>query len=258
MKPWAYALPAFAMAAQWIVATAHGESDPSTATVIATATRASGGLAAARAIAALEYRLHIIEATFEVDAVYVVDRRGRMRIDVSVAGRRVYTECFDGTHAWQMDRDGVVTASSPDGKAALWHGTQNPGQILALAELPAFGHRVELAGVQTIDGTAYDVLRLTLSDGFVGYRYLDRRTHLIARGRDTTALHPDVDATRIPSETIWSDYRRIDGVMRPFLSTHRNVATGQWLQTVRVIGIRRLPSLPDDGFVPGSVRAPAR
>lgn len=249
---------AIAVAGFMLATTAPAASNASTAAIMDAATRASGGLAAARAIPALEYRLHIIEATHEADAVYVVDRNGRMRIDVAIGGKRVYTECLVGRDAWQMGGDGVVTASSAKGRAALWHGTQNPGQILALAELPAHGHRVDYLGTETIDGVAYDALRLTMSDGFVNYRYLDPQTHLIVRSRDTSALHPDVDATEKPSETIWSDYRRVDGVMRPFVSTHRNVDDGQWLQTVRVVSIRTLPALPDTMFVRGSLRGASR
>ncbi len=229
-----------------------------TRAVVDAATRASGGLAAARAIAALEYRLHIKERTYEADADYVVDRKGRMRIDVSIDGERVYTECLDGEHAWQMGRDGAVTASSASGRAALWHGTQYPGQILALAELPARGHRVNALGTQTIDGIAYDVLRLTMSDGFVTYRFLDPRTHLIARSRDVRALHPDIDPATAQLETTFGDYRRIDGMVRPFLSTQVDLRNGQWLQTTRVQSIRSLPALPDAWFERGSLRAPVR
>lgn len=219
-------------------------------------TRTSGGLAAAQAIAALSYHIHVKEATYEVDGIYVVDRNGRMRIDLYSGDRRVYTECYDGTHAWQMDADGKVADSSATGTRTLWHGTQYPGQILALAELPAHGHRIESVGREHVDGVAYDVLKLTLSDGFETFRYVNVETGRIERSRDVRAPHPDVDPKRTLLDTAYSDFRKVDGVLRPFAETQTDLATGKWNQTATVTSIHRLPGLPDALFVRGS--APER
>lgn len=226
-------------------------NDPATAT-IDDVTRAAGGLAAAQAIPALAYRMRIKEATFEVDGVYLVDRKGRMRIDLYRDGKRVFTECHDGTRAWEMDGDGKVADTSPDGTAALWHGTQYPGQILALAELPAHGHRVETTGHERIDGVDYTVLKLTMRDGFETYRFVNAGTRRIERSRDTRAPHPDVDAKKARLDTAWSDFRKVDGVLRPFVETQTNLDTGKWNQTVTVQAIRKLPALPDALFVRGA------
>lgn len=225
-------------------ATAPGDRDL-TARIVDEATRATGGVDAARAIPALEYRLRITEPTYRARAIYLVDRHGDMRIDVYIDGNRVYTECLHDGTAWQMGRDGVAKPESAQGTAALRRGTQFPGQILALAELPAHGHRVAYAGRQIIDGKDYEVLRLTMRDGFVSYRFIDPRTRLIARSRDASALHPDADAATHASETTWSDYRRVDGVLRAFRSVRTDLRSGHWKQTVQVESVRRLAKLPD-------------
>ncbi|MEP6938248.1 MAG: hypothetical protein ABI846_00670 [Rudaea sp.] len=221
-------------------------------TLIDRVTRTSGGLLAAQAIAALAYHIHVREATYEVDGIYVVDRQGRMRIDLYADGKRVYTECYDGKRGWQMDRDGKVADSSATGTLTLWHGTQYPGQILALAELPAHGHRIESIGRERIDGVAYDVLKLTMSDGFETYRYVNVRTGRIERSRDVRAPHPDMDPKRAPLDTAYADFRKVDGVLRPFAETQTDLKTGKWNQTATVQSIRRLPSLPDALFLRGS------
>jgi hypothetical protein len=220
--------------------------------IIGEVTRSAGGLRSAQAISALVYRLHIKEATLEVDANYFVDRRGRMRIDVYSGDKRVFTECHDGTKGWQMDDAGVAKETSASGRAALWHGTQYPGQILDLSELRARGHQIAFAGTETIDGVAFEVLQLTLSDGFRTFQYIDPATHRIARARDVRAPHPDVDPKKITIETTYSDWRAVDGVVRPFVSVQTDLATGKWLQTATVQSIRTLPALPDSLFVIGS------
>jgi hypothetical protein len=228
-----------------------GSTDGAPALVSAV-TKAAGGLAAAQAIPALAYHLHIKEKTFEVDGVYVVDRNGRMRVDLYKDGKRVFTECHDGSRAWEMDGAGKAGDTSVDGTAALWHGTQYPGQILALAELPGHGHRIESAGRERIDGSDYAILKLTMRDGFVTYRYVNLATRRIERSRDVRAPHPDIDPKKTLLDTAWSDFRKVDGVLRPFVETQTDLATGQWNQTVTVQSIRKLPGLPDTLFVKGS------
>jgi hypothetical protein len=220
--------------------------------VVANVSAASGGVKAAQAIQALAYRLHIKEATYVADGMYLVDRKGRMRIDVYLEGTRVFTECFDGKTAWEMDGKGVVSTQSAEGTAALWHGTQYPGQILDIAELGARGHRVEFIGTENLLGTQFDVLRFTMHDGFVTYRFVDAKTNLIARGRDVRAAHPDIDPKKIEIETTWSDFRTVDGVVRPFESTETNLNDGKWIQTATVTSIKSLAALPDRIFVEGA------
>jgi hypothetical protein len=227
------------------------------AAIIDQSTRAAGGLATAQAIAALDYHMHIDEATFEVDGVYVVDRKGRMRVDLYRDGKRVFTECHDGTRAWEMDGDGKATDASAGGTAALWHGTQYPGQILALAELPVRGHRIDASGHERIDGVDYAVLKLTMSDGFETYRYVNLHTLRIERSRDVRAPHPDIDPKKTLLDTAWSDFRSVDGVLRPFRETQTDLSTGKWNQTVTVQSIRKLPALADALFVKGSPPDPA-
>jgi hypothetical protein len=220
--------------------------------IVANVTQAAGGLDAAQKVHALEYRLHIKEATYEADGIYLVDREGRMRIDVYADGKRVFTECYDGKTGWEMDAAGVATKISDAGSAALWHGTQFPGQILDLSELPAHGHRISAVGRDKIDNADYDVLRLTMSDGFETYRYIDRSSHLITRGRDFRAPHPDIDPKKITLETVWSDFRSVDGVLRPFISTEFDLKSGKWIQTATANSIRSIPELASSIFLFGS------
>jgi hypothetical protein len=226
--------------------------DTKTAEFINRVTRAAGGLAAAQAIPALAYYLHIKEATFEVNAIYLVDRKGRMRVDLYKDGKRIFTECHDGARAWEMDADGKASDASATGTAALWHGTQFPGQILALAELPERGHRVDYTGDERIGGVDYAVLKLTMSDGFQTWRYVNRRTLRIERARDVRAPHPDIDPKKTLLETADSDFRKVDGVLRSFLQTQTDLQTGKWNQTAAITAIRKLPGLADALFVKGS------
>ena len=205
--------------------------------LIARHTQAVGGAKAIEAVERLEIELRISEGKSTLRGVWRGDRQGRMRIDVYAGGHRVYTEAFDGKRGWQMDAKGVVTPSAQAGAAALWHGTQYPDRLLGLHEMEGLGHSLQMEGRETLDGIDYYVLKLTLSDGFVTFRYVNPRDWLIDRGRDLRAIHPDLDARKKWLENLWSEWRPVAGVLRNFHEDQVDVPTGRVLQTTDVTRI---------------------
>jgi hypothetical protein len=228
-------------------------SDDRLSELVARHTAAVGGAPAIEATQSVEYRIDIAEPTFQVSGVYVADRSGRMRIDVYAGGKRVYTEAYDGKGAWQMNDDGQARPSAASGAAALWHGTQIPGKLLGLHEMARHGHRLELIGDETLDGQLFHVLKLTFSDKFVTYLYIDAASLLIARQRDERALHPDVDPAKKQLENRFDEYRPLDGVQRSFSGRQIDIQTGAILQTTRVTLLRVNVPLGDDTFRVGSL-----
>ena len=67
-----------------------------------------GGSAAIEAIQSIEIDLHITDPKFEVEGNYFAARPGKMRIDVSAGGERVFTEAFDGQKGWQWESKGAA------------------------------------------------------------------------------------------------------------------------------------------------------
>lgn len=204
--------------------------------LVARNTEARGGRAAIEAIQSLEARLRIVEPTYTAEGVWRVDRRGRMRIDVFIGGKRVFTEAFDGVNGWQMAGDAErAKAASPEGAAALRHSAQLPTSVLGLHEMAAHGHRLELAGREEIGGAPYYAVVLTLDDGFETRYSLDPSSFLVTRSRVRKALHPDNDPTPTTIETVWSDFRRVSGVLFPFEARDTDLATGKLLQTTTLL-----------------------
>jgi hypothetical protein len=209
--------------------------------LIARHTAAVGGAQAIERVEGLQIEVRISKGKTTLEGTWRGDRQGRMRVDVSAGGRRVYTEAYDGKRAWQMDGQGAVTPSSPEGAAALWHGTQYPGRLFGLHEIARLGHSVELEGREVLDGIDYYVLKLRLSDGFVTYRYMNPRTWLIDRGRDVRAMHPDIDPEQKWLENRWSDWRVVAGVLRPYHEDQVDVVSGKVLQTTEVTRVEVNP-----------------
>jgi hypothetical protein len=205
-------------------------------------TQAMGGRPAIEAVKSIEIDLHIADPDFQVNGKYRAARPGRMRIDILADDKHVYTEAFDGDRGWKWKGEGsTVEEESPKAIAALRHGVELPGKLFGLHELREHGHRVDLAKRETIDGTKYYVLRVTLSDGYTTTLYTDPSSWLITRRRDFRPLHVDVDPTPTTIESRFSDFRKIDGILFAFVSTDADVATGKILETASVRSVKLNP-----------------
>src|ERR1700730_12459869 len=145
--------------------------------------KAMGGRAAIEAVHSIEVNLHISDPGFEADGVYYAARPGKMRIDVSTAGKHVFTEAFDGQRGWEWNGKESTTASAK-ATAALQHGVELPRKLFGLYELKQRGHQIELAGREQIQRTNYYALELTLKDGYRTTLYVDPTSWLITRRRD--------------------------------------------------------------------------
>lgn len=202
-------------------------------------TEARGGRAAIESIRNLEARLRIVEPSFTVEGLWRVDREGRMRIDVFMEGKRVFSEGFDGQRGWQMQADKEHgEPASPAGTVALRHSGQLPTNILGLHEMAGRGHRLELAGREEVAGVSYHVVRLSLADGFAARYYIDPTSFLITRVRVRKALHPDVDPKQTTIETVWTDFREVAGVPFAFHASDTDLETGKLLQTTTLLALR--------------------
>lgn len=201
----------------------------------------------------MEIDLKMQDSGSSMDAVYRVTRDGRMRIDILKNGVRVYTEAYDGHTGWDLGANGGAPKLDPHGDA-LWHGTQFPGNIFGLGDMHAAGHRLDYVGRENLDGIRYYVLKLTLSDGFETYRYVNPDTWLIDRGRDFRAFHPALNSQKTWVETRWSDYRPVEGTLYAFKSVNIDLNTGKELALTEVTSIEVNPTIDSTLFVaPGNL-----
>jgi hypothetical protein len=209
--------------------------------------KAMRGRAAIEAIHSIEVNLHITDPGFEADGVYYAARPGKMRIDVSVAGKHVFTEAFDGQQGWEWNGKESKPASEK-AAAALQHGVELPGKLFGLHELKQRGHHVELIGREQIEGTNYYALGVTLKDGYHTTLYVDPNTWLITRRRDVRPLHVDIDPTPTTIEQRSWDFREISGVRFAFAGSETDLKTGKVLETSQIKRIKVNPAIDPSFF----------
>jgi hypothetical protein len=217
--------------------------------VIARHTQAMGGEKAIEAVHTIAVDLHIADPGFTVDGSYRAARPGKMRIDVTVEGKHVFTEAFDGQRGWQWKGEGSTTEEeSPSATAALRHGVELPGHLYGLHELRQRGHRIDLSGREKIDGIDYYALRIALNDGYQTTLYVDPNSWLITRRRDVRPLHVDIDPTPTTIEQRMSDFRQVAGVWFSFANTETDLQSGKLLETTTIRTVTINPKVDEKVF----------
>ncbi|MDH3336727.1 MAG: hypothetical protein OER22_13835 [Gammaproteobacteria bacterium] len=211
-------------------------------------TAALGGDVALDAVRTMVKRSQIEEGDYRDIAIFATDRQGRMRVDIFSDGERVFAESFDGQrgHQWSP-RDGQ-TAASNSGTIALSHTPQLPNHIFRLKDLVANGHSIEVLEQQMIDGVNYSVLKLTLSDGFENFLWVDSDSGLVTRVRNTRALHVDIDNEEKIIESRISDFRPVGSIIHPHSVMEMDLNTGETLVQISLLALDLNRDLPESYF----------
>jgi hypothetical protein len=202
-------LSAFALVALPAGGYASAEPVPSTKTLMealrrATLARPIGSLTSLHTVGNVEV-LGLHGRTQEWDDV----RGVRFTSDLN-AGALSGASGWDGKVAWSQDYAGLVTV---DGGASgrLQAIDQAYLDNLRYLRPDAGGATVVYAGKRSEGAKSYDALAVTPPRGSEVDLWIDPRTHLVARIVATVGI--------VTSTTVFSNYRRVDGITYPFVSS---------------------------------------
>ena len=163
-----------------------------------------------------------------------------------------YSEGYDGRVAWeQTSTDSIRRVVTGRAVTALRRVVQWPNNVHALYNVAAYGGRLELEGVEEREGVGYYRVRLTLPDGFERWYFVHPTTYRLAVARDTRELHANDGNTRL-IETVFGDYRQVDGYWFPFTVYERDGRTGERLFGRTVLAIFPNEAIPDSLFSPAT------
>jgi hypothetical protein len=217
--------------------------------------RARGGAAALDRVRSCLVELDITERGQTISGRYAADAAGLVRIDIHAGGELVYREGVDSQGVWLWPQgDAAPRASEATGAAnALLHGAEN--HLFGLHRFAERGHRLRLMPAERIDGVEYPVIEVVYRTGHTSYFYVDPESWLLVRRRDRRAYHPDADATQQRIETLFSDFRSVDGVVASHHDVDREVGSGTVLAshqvTRRILNPRLPPGVFDRTYQPG-------
>jgi outer membrane lipoprotein-sorting protein len=148
-----------------------------------------------------------------MEAPFTMERKrpGKSRMEFSIQGM-TGIQAFDGEKTWAvmpfMGKKDPEVGSDEDNKNAADDADFDG----ALVDWKAKGHTVELVGKESVEGADTWKLKVTKKNGNVEYQYLDAETYLLVKSEGKAKRR----GTEMEVETLFSDYKDVDGYMEPF------------------------------------------
>src|SRR5215469_7777862 len=155
--------------------------------------------------------------SFQAHFVQENKRPDKVRQQAIIEGM-AQVQAYDGKAGWQVSpfegRRDPELLSDDDSK-----GLQIDADIDGLlVEYKQKGHKAELVGHDSVEGTDCYKIKLTLKNGDVRYYYLDTDSFLELKVETQTTIRGALQE----SETYYGDYEEVNGIYYPFA-----VETGQ-------------------------------
>jgi hypothetical protein len=164
-------------------------------------------------------------------------------IDIEGIGKM--EEGTDGTVVWERSALKGPRIKTGDERAMSLRGASLGHDV----RWRDFFSKVECTGVEPIDGHVSYRVVLTPKEGQPETRYYDKTTNLLVR----TNMIVKTEMGEIPAESMVSDYRKVDGVLTPFVVKQK--VLGQEF-SVMVQTLKNNVEIPKDRFaLPDDVKA---
>jgi len=138
-------------------------------------------------------------------------RPDKRRVEFQVQGM-TGIRAFDGEKSWSllpfMGKKDPEVGSDEDNK----NEKEDSDFESPLVDWKAKGNTVELAGKEPVEGADAFKLKVTKKNGNVEYHYLDAETYLLVKTEGKVRRR----GTEIEGESLYSDYKDVNGYMMPF------------------------------------------
>jgi hypothetical protein len=176
--------------------------------------------------------------TAEVQLPFVMElkRPGKARFELQF-NKQTAVQVFDGVHGWKLrpflNRREVEPYSAEEMKRASTQGELDG----FLIDYAAKGTRVELDGIEKVEGRDAYKLKLTLKSGDVTHVWVDSQTYLEAKVEGQPRR---LDGTNHPVEVYYRDYRPVSGLQIPFVLETRVLPVAK-----TAVGLRDTPVPPE-------------
>jgi len=221
--------------------------------IIAKNAQARGGIEKLHAIKSVRITARLSQGSFRATYVQENKRGDKVREETIIQGM-AQIQAYDGKGAWQINPFGG--RKDPELMSA-----DDTKQLILDSDLEGFlvdyrdkGHKAELVGHDSVEGTDCYKIKVTLKDGDVRYYYLDVDSYLEIKIETQSTVRGAV----VYTDTMLGDYEQVDGVYFPFSieAGETNSPSDQHIRlTVEKIEIN--PNLDDSRFsVPAAPAKP--
>lgn len=179
--------------------------------VIAKNVQARGGVDKLKSLGTYRVTAKISQGSFRADYRQENKRPARVREEVIIQGL-VQVQAYDGKTGWQISPFGGrkdPELMSQDDMKSLVVDADLDGPLVDYKEK---GHKAELAGHDSVEGTDCFKIKLSMKNGDVRYYYLDADSFLELKLEIQTTIRGALQE----SEIYYGDYEQVNGIYYPF------------------------------------------
>jgi len=179
--------------------------------VIANNVKARGGLEKIKAVRSVRTTSKLTQGSFRAAYVQENKRPDRVREEAIIQGL-AQVQAYDGKVGWQISpfsgRKDPERMSQDDTKTLVIDADIDG----ALVDYKQKGHKAELVGHDSVEGTDCYKVKLSLKNGDVRYYFLDSDSFLELKIENQSNIRGTVQYT----ETYFGDYEQVNGIYYPF------------------------------------------
>ena len=179
--------------------------------VIAGNIKARGGMDKIHALKTARASGKLTVGPFRVEFLQENKRPEKVREEVVIQGL-AQVQAYDGSAAWQISPFGGrkdPERMSQDDAKSLVIDADIEGPLVNYKEK---GHKAELVGHDSVEGTDCFKVKLTLKNGDIRYSFLDADSFLELKTETQSMIRGAIQYT----ETFYGDYEQVDGIYYPF------------------------------------------
>lgn len=179
--------------------------------IIAKNIQARGGLEKLKAVKSLRTTVKFSDGSFRAEFRQENKRPGKVKEEFIVQGM-AQIQAYDGKTGWQISpfsgRKDPDLLSQDDMKSLIVDGDID-GPLVDYKEK---GHKAELVGHDSMEGTDCFKIKLSMKNGDVRYYYLDTDSYLELKVEVQTTIRGALQE----SELYYGDYEQVNGIYYPF------------------------------------------
>ena len=179
--------------------------------VIASNIKARGGLEKIKAVRSVRTTSKLTQGSFRAAYVQENKRPDRVREEAIIQGL-AQVQAYDGKVGWQISPFGGrkdPELMSQDDTKTLVIDADIDGPLVDYKQK---GHKAELVGHDSVEGTDCYKVKLSLKNGDVRYYFLDSDSFLELKIENQSNIRGTVQYT----ETYFGDYEQVNGIYYPF------------------------------------------
>jgi outer membrane lipoprotein-sorting protein len=179
--------------------------------IIAKNIQARGGLEKLKSVKTLRTTVKFSDGSFRAEFRQENKRPGKVREEFIIQGM-AQIQAYDGKTGWQISpfngRKDPDLMSADDMKSLIVDGDID-GPLVDYKEK---GHKAELVGHDSMEGTDCYKVKLSMKNGDIRYYYLDTDSYLELKVEIQTTIRGALQE----SELYYGDYEQVNGIYYPF------------------------------------------